>query len=271
MHRFLGCVPLSFALSFLIAACGTPARLQQILPLERPETGFSVLLMPPDVELEERGLIGSKARMDWAAEARQKTEATVRDILEARHIPVSIFLATDSHASEVQEAALAQQRLLFQRIAERSAYRRRAGLIIGGAGRLSSASASSDLGRGSDARYALFLAIRDRYSSTGRVVGQVALGALFVASIVFLGMPLTPLDLGDASPRYGSYSGGSPALAITAAPSGSSCPEQVGYASLVDLDTGEVVWLNRVSEGCSDLRDPDDLRKTLELLLSGLA
>jgi hypothetical protein len=253
----------------LIAACGTPARLQRIMTFERPQAGFSVLLMPPDVELEERGLIGSKARMDWAAEARQITEATVRDILEAKNIAVSVFLATDSQTSEVQEAALTQQRLLFQRIAERSAYGRRAGFIIAGARHPSLAPALSHLGRASDARYALFLALRDRYSSTGRVVGQVALGALFVASVVFLGMPLTPLDLDDASPRYAS-AGGSPALAVTAAPSGSSCPEQVGYASLLDLDTGEVVWLNRVSEGCSDLRNPDDLRKTLELLLSGL-
>jgi hypothetical protein len=270
MHRLRRCVLLSLVLGFLIAGCGTPARLQRIMGFERPEAGFSVLLMPPDVELEERGLVGSKARMDWAAEARQITEATVRDILEARNIPVSVFLATDSQTSEAQEVALAQQRLLFQRIAERSAYGPRAGFIIADATRRSLASALSDLGQGSDARYALFLAIRDRYSSTGRVIGQVALGALFVASIVFLGMPLTPLDLDDAGPRYASYAGGSPALAVTAAPSGSSCPEQVGYASLVDLDTGEVVWLNRVSEGCSDLRNPDDLRKTLELLLSGL-
>ena len=94
-------------------------------------------------------------------------------------------------------------------------------------------------------------------------MGQVALGVLFVAAIVMLGVPLVPPDLGDASPR------GSPALArVTGA--GSGCPEQTGYASLADLDTGDIVWLNRVSEGCSDLRDPDDLRSILELLLSGL-
>ena len=113
-------------------------------------------------------------------------------------------------------------------------------------------------------RYALFLGLRDRYSSTGRVVGRVALGVLFVAAIVMLGVPLVPPDLGDASP------GGSPAFARVTG-GGSGCPEQSGYASLADLDTGDIVWLNRVSEGCSDLRDPDDLRSILELLLSGLA
>lgn len=268
MHRRQRCLSLSIVLSMLIAGCGTPARLQHVVAFNRPESGFSVLLMPPDVQLEQRGLIASKARVDWAAEARQKIEAIVRDILESKNVSVGVFLATDSRASEAQEAALAQQRLLFQQLAERSVYGGgRAGYIIG-ATRLSFASVLHDLRQASDARYALFLALHDRYSSAERVVGQVALGALFVASVVFLGVPLTPLDLDDASPRYASYRA---APAINATRSGSGCPEQTGYASLIDLDTGDLVWLNRVFEGCSDLRDPDDLRNTLELLLSGLA
>ena len=267
MHGRRRCLSLSIVLSMLIAGCGTPARLQQVVAFDRPESGLSVLLMPADVQFEQRGLIGSKARVDWAAEARQKIETIVRDILESKNVSVGVFLATDSRASEAQEAALTQQRLLFQQLAERSVYGGRAGYIIG-ASRLSFASVLHDLRQASDARYALFLALHDRYSSAERVVGQVALGALFVASVVFLGVPLTPLDLDDASPRYASYRA---APAINATRSGSGCPEQTGYASLIDLDTGDLVWLNRVFEGCSDLRDLDDLRNTLELLLSGLA
>lgn len=267
MHRRRKCLSLSIVLSMLIAGCGSPARLQHVVAFNRPESGFSVLLMPADVHLEQRGLIGLKARVDWAAEARQKIETIVRDILESKNVSVGVFLATDSRAIEAQEAALAQQRLLLQQLAERSVYGGRAGYIIG-ASRFSFASVLRDLRQASDARYALFLALHDRYSSAERVVGQVALGALFVASVVFLGVPLTPLDLDDASPRYASYRA---APAINATRSGSGCPEQTGYASLIDLDTGDLVWLNRVFEGCSDLRDPDDLRNTLELLLSGLA
>ncbi|MGZ9262552.1 MAG: hypothetical protein ACXW6V_24065 [Candidatus Binatia bacterium] len=267
MHGRRRCLSLSIVLSILIAGCGAPARLQQVVAFDRPESGLSVLLMPADVQFEQRGLIGSKARVDWAAEARQKIETIVRDILESKNVSVGVFLATDSRASEAQEAALTQQRLLFQQLAERLVYGGRAGYIIG-ARRLSFASVLHDLRQASDARYALFLALHDRYSSAERVVGQVALGALFVASVVFLGVPLTPLDLDDASPRYASYRA---APAINATRSGSGCPEQTGYASLIDLDTGDLVWLNRVFGGCSDLRDPDDLRNTLELLLSGLA
>ena len=267
MHRRRRCLSLSIVLSMLIAGCGTPARLQHVVAFDRPESGFSVLLMPADVHLEQRGLIGSKARIDWAAEARQKIETIVRDVLESKNVSVGVFLATDTRASEAQETALTQQRLLFQQLAERSVYGGRAGYIIG-ASRFSFTSVLTDLRQASDARYALFLALHDRYSSPERVVGQVALGALFIASVVFLGVPLTPLELDDAGPRYASYRA---APAINATRSGSGCPEQTGYASLIDLDTGDLVWLNRVFEGCSDLRDPDDLRNTLELLLSGLA
>ena len=222
--------------------------------------------MPADVQLEERGLVGSEARIDWAAGARQTAEALVREILEAKNIAVSAFLATDIKANETQEAAAAQQRLIFRQLGERSAYGRRADYVIG-ARPWSLRFESRDLRQASDVRYALFLALRDRYSSTGRVVGQVALGALFIASIVFLGVPLTPLDLDDAGPRYSRF--GAPAMNVTS--SGSGCPEQMGYASLVDLDSGDVVWLNSISNGCFDLRDPDELRNTLKLLLSGLA
>lgn len=270
MHRRRKCLSLSIVLSMLIAGCGTPARLQQVVAFDRPESGLSVLLMPADVQFEQRGLIGSKARVDWAAEARQNIETIVRDILQSKNVSVGVFLATDSQASEAQEAALAHQRRLFQQLAERSVYGGRAGYIIG-ASRLSFASALHDLRRASDVRYALFLALHDWYSSPERVVGQVALGALFVASVVFLGVPLAPLDLDDAGPRYSGYGAGLAAPAINATRSGSGCPEQTGYASLIDLDTGDLVWLNRVFEGCSDLRDLDDLRNTLELLLSGLA
>jgi hypothetical protein len=269
MHRPRSSALLAAILSLLIACCSAPPRLERVLPFGRADASFSVLLMPADLQLEERGLMGSKARVDWAAGARQEVETVVRDILESKNVPVGVFLATDRQASEAQEAVLAQQRLLFQQLAERPFYGRRAAYIIGARGP-SFPSALRDLRQGSDARYALFVALRDRYSSTGRVVGQVALGALFIASIVFLGVPLTPLDLDDYSSQYEPYGSMSAPSGMAATSSGSRCPEQIGYASLVDLDTGNVVWLNRVSEGCSGLRDPDDLRDTLELLLSGL-
>lgn len=67
------------------------------------------------------------------------------------------------------------------------------------------------------ARYALFTWVRDSYASAGRKAGMV-IGAMFGVGL----------------------SGGI----------------QVGYASLVDLDSGQVLWFNRLVSGSGDLREP---------------
>jgi len=42
---------------------------------------------------------------------------------------------------------------------------------------------------------------------------------------------------------------------------------QTGYASLVDLRTGRVVWFNNLARGFGDLREPEPARETVEALL----
>ncbi|HUO43692.1 MAG TPA: hypothetical protein VMT94_02120 [Burkholderiales bacterium] len=42
---------------------------------------------------------------------------------------------------------------------------------------------------------------------------------------------------------------------------------QVGYASLVDLNTGQVLWFNRLQRGTGDLREEDKAADTLNALL----
>ena len=80
------------------------------------------------------------------------------------------------------------------------------------------------------ADYALFSWIRDSYASGERVVAMIVLAAFGI------GVP-----------------GGM----------------QVGYASLVDLNTGRVLWFNRLVRGTGDLREPDKAKETLDALLSG--
>jgi hypothetical protein len=80
------------------------------------------------------------------------------------------------------------------------------------------------------ADYALFTWVRDTYASNER-------------KMVMLGMAL-----------LGAISTGG---------------EQVGYASLVDLNTGRVVWFNDVNRFWGDLRSPDAARETVESLLKG--
>ena len=46
--------------------------------------------------------------------------------------------------------------------------------------------------------------------------------------------------------------------------------QQIGFASLVDLTTGEVVWFNHLHSTAGDLRTSEPAKKTVALLMSGL-
>jgi hypothetical protein len=78
------------------------------------------------------------------------------------------------------------------------------------------------------ANYALFTFVRDSYASSERVAAMV------VAAIFGVGL-----------------GGGM----------------QVGYASLVDLDTGNIVWFNRLLRGSGDLREIEPARESVKALL----
>lgn len=78
------------------------------------------------------------------------------------------------------------------------------------------------------ADYALFTFVRDSYASSERAATMV------VAALFGVGLP-----------------GG----------------VQLGYASLVDLSTGEILWFNRLIRGTGDLRDSDKAKESLGALL----
>jgi hypothetical protein len=80
-----------------------------------------------------------------------------------------------------------------------------------------------------DADYALHIFIRDSYSSGGRAALKV-FGALFFVHI----------------------------------PGGT----QVGFASLVDLETGEVVWFNRLLRTTGDLRTVEAAQSSTDILMT---
>ena len=81
-----------------------------------------------------------------------------------------------------------------------------------------------------DAEYALFVFLRDQYESGGRVAMRLAAAAL--------GVMTTPAT-------------------------------QYGFTSLVDLETGDVVWFNRLHSTAGDLRELEPARKAVDSLLKG--
>jgi hypothetical protein len=78
------------------------------------------------------------------------------------------------------------------------------------------------------ADYALFTFVRDSYASGERKAAMVALALIGAVSL-----------------------GG----------------QQEGYASLVDLNTGRVVWFNQISRMSGDLREAQPAVETVETLL----
>jgi hypothetical protein len=87
-----------------------------------------------------------------------------------------------------------------------------------------------DLREKTGADYALFTWVRDSYASAERKAAIVVFALLGVG-----------------------ISGGA----------------QIGYASLVDLKTGQVVWFNNLARGFGDLRDEKSALETVEALLKG--
>jgi hypothetical protein len=90
--------------------------------------------------------------------------------------------------------------------------------------------AVTELRKKTNADYALFTWVRDSYASPERKAAMVAMA--------LLGVGLT---------------GGA----------------QVGYASLVDLRTGQVVWFNGLARQSGDLREPEGAKETVEALFRG--
>lgn len=90
--------------------------------------------------------------------------------------------------------------------------------------------AMRDLRARSGADYGLFIWVRDSYASAERKLAMVGLA--------LLGVGIT---------------GGI----------------QVGYASLVDLDSGRVLWFNQLARGTGDLREAKEAAESIDVLLNG--
>lgn len=89
----------------------------------------------------------------------------------------------------------------------------------------------SRIGELGGGNYALFLYARDSFATSGRVAVQL-IGALFGAYV----------------------------------PGG----QRFAYASLVDLETGDIVWFNILSSATGDIRDPQGARETIDTLLESM-
>jgi len=191
-----------------------------------------VLLMPIDVELFSLGMGGlQEPRADWTARAQQNMSQAIQARKKAARVAV-VGLGTDQ-ADEFGEL-VGLHAAVAQSIALHHFSDEMGGIwaLPTKEGRLdwSFGDAMRPLQAATGARYALFVWVRDSYASPERVAAMIALAALGVG-----------------------ISGG----------------VQIGYASLVDLDSGKVLWFNRLARGYGDLREPGPARESIDALLSG--
>jgi hypothetical protein len=216
-----------------LAGCATKAN-SQIDALKRPAGQPRIVLMPVDVELSELTVGGlHEPKADWTESARRNLTAAFE--AEKSALGLNFVEFDDSALPQERRDALNQISKLHGAIGETIQLHQyvKGAQLPTKAGRMDWTLGDSvrELRAAQDADYAMFVFVRDSYTSGGRAALMVAAAVLGVA-----------------------IQGGA----------------QLGFVSLVDLDTGNIVWFNSLARGSGDLRTPEPARETALTLLTGL-
>ncbi len=216
----------------LTAACAARSTVNPDAPPRFVAGESRILLMPISVELFEFTASGLEdPRADWSETARAHVETALQAENESRGLSLVSFELdglelTERH--EVDQIIKLHQAVGAARL-EGSFY-----------GQLPTKSGPFDWSLGPGVArlspnraedYALFLYLRDSYSSPGRVVLNIVTGIL---------------GLGVRGGR------------------------QVGYATLIDLETGDLSWFAALVRGEGDLRGEEKAREAIGILLKDL-
>jgi hypothetical protein len=221
------------AAALALAGCSTMSH-QQITDLKRSDGRIRVLLMPVDVELTSLTAAGvPEPKADWTEAAREHLLAALREEKEARGINVIAF---EPHEIDEPRRQTIDQIVKLHEAVGEAILTHQYGL----ASRLPTKRGHFDWTLGPAVRmlreeygadYALFVSVRDSYIGWGRAAFMLVAAAFTLPTL-----------------------GGT----------------QTGFASLVDLETGDIVWFNRLMRITGDLRTAEAARETAQTLLSGL-
>ena len=219
------------ALAFSLAACvQNHHRLQETLA--RPsEREARILVLPVDVELYELSFGGTPSpREDWTVAARDNMDAALKAFFGDRSIAVTFH---DGALADEETSKLIRLHAAVGLSVKAHQY--------DGPTQLPTKKGKFEWTMGPSVRrladrevadYVLFVHVRDSYSGPGRVAAQVIAVAVFGVAI----------------------------------PGGI----QTGFASMVDLNSGDFVWYNRLQRGTGDLRTGEPAKETIVQLLSGM-
>jgi hypothetical protein len=230
MLRLRQIATLFCAVNLLLPALGAAADSRNLAPgFTALSANTKVVIMPTDIELFLVSAGGiPEPKADWTAAANRHFKSAL--VQKKKAFGVASIDLTDNDADEFVEIN-----------ALHAAIARSIQLHHFGPGimNLPTKEGKLDWSMGETVRalkektgadYALFSWIRDSYASAERIAATIAL------AIVGIGV------------HHGGV--------------------QIGYASLVDLNTGRIVWFNRLARSTGDLREPDKAAETLDVLLA---
>ncbi len=207
----------------------------------RPPAGdYSLVVLRPDVTV---GLLTAggtvEPRADWTDTARANLLGALGQQQAGRGGRVTI--APTARAAGTDPALLASLDQLHSAVGDaikRHKYGVAAAALPTKKGRFdwTLGEEAVRFGQVSGYRYALFLHAEDSFASTGRVALQ---------AVSLLGC----------------------AVGVCMMPHGG---QQVAFASLVDLRTGQIVWYNVLQSSVGDIRTPDGARTMVDHLFAGM-
>lgn len=221
------------AIGLFLSGCTIAPTHQEITQLSSNQGKAKVLMMPLDVELSLLTTGGlHEPRADW-------TEAAT-GFLEQALLRQSNMLNFDLTRYELppefESTSLQQLQKLHEVVGITMMLQKMAPLPTKRNNfRWSLGTEAGALAQAYDADYALFLFMRDSYATAGR---QALVAASIIAS-AFIGTPVASAGI------------------------------QVGYASLVDLKTGDIVWFNNLTRSEGDLREQTKADASIRVLLNG--
>jgi hypothetical protein len=215
----------------LLAGCAAPVQRQTPQLHREPGTIPAIVVMPLDVELSQLTAGGvEQPHAEWTDAAHQHMRAVLEEEAQVRQVKLIAF---DADRGEPEDRESSAELVALHRAVGTAV------LMHGYMGQtLPSKQGKFDwslgpsvtaIARSQEADYALFLFVRDSYATAGRVA-MIAVAALLGAAV----------------------------------PGGS----QIGFASVVDLRTGDIVWFNWLVRGHGDLRTPEAAAETVKALVS---
>lgn len=218
-------------IAFAVSGCAASPN-RTINTLNEGSENRRIVMMPADIELSLLNAGGVKEpRADWTAAARTHVRAGlaehVKEFDAEMVFPDNADILDELDEEQVQIVKLANavgQSIMMHEYFPPLALPTKADTFSWTIG-----PEAARLKEKYDADYALFMFMRDSYSSSGRVA------VILVAALLGVGVQ-----------------GGT----------------QIGFASLVDLNNGNVVWFNRLVRADGDLRKPEAASETINVLMT---